>query len=42
MKPEEYYGTMFSLLKNGEAYLKNILESYPDDNTKDELSLIHI
>lgn len=40
MKPEEYYGTMFFLLKNGEAYLKNILESYPDDNAKDEFQSI--
>lgn len=40
MKPEEYYGDVFLLLKPGEAYLKSLLEAYPNNDTKDGLQSI--
>lgn len=37
---EEYYGDVFALLKQGEVYLKKVMEMYPNDNTQDELQSI--
>lgn len=40
MTPEEYYGNAFSLLKQGESYLKALIETYPNTCAKDELQSI--
>lgn len=40
MTPEEYYGTAFPLLKQGESYLKELIETYPNICGKDELQPI--
>lgn len=40
MTPEEYYGNTFLLLKQGEAYLKTLMEECPNDCIKDELQSI--
>lgn len=40
MTPEEYYGNAFSLLKQGESYLKSLIETYPNACAKDELQSI--
>lgn len=40
MTPEEYYGNAFSLLKQGESYLKALIETYPNACAKDELQSI--
>ena len=40
MTQEEYYGDVFALLKQGEVYLKKVMEMYPNDNTQDELQSI--
>ena len=37
---EEYYGDVVALLKQGEVYLKKVMEMYPNDNTQDELQSI--
>ena len=40
MTPEEYYGNAFPLLKQGEAYLKSLIETYPSACAKDEVQSI--
>lgn len=40
MTPEEYYGNAFPLLKQGEAYLKSLIETYPNACAEDELQSI--
>lgn len=40
MKPEEYYGNAFFLLKRGETYLKTLIGTYPSDYAEDELQSI--
>ena len=40
MTPEEYYGNAFSLLKQGETYLKTLIENYPNSCVKDGLQAI--
>lgn len=43
MTLEEYYGDVLILLKQGETYLKTLMETYPKDCAKDELqSIIYI
>lgn len=40
MTLEEYYGDKFSLLKQGETYLKTLMETYPNSCNKDGLQAI--
>ena len=40
MTPEEYYGDALTLLKQAEAYLKTLMETYPNDCKKDGLQSI--
>lgn len=40
MTPEEYYGNAFPLLKQGEAYLKSLIETYPNACAKDEVQSV--
>ncbi len=40
MTPEEYYGNVFPLLKQGESYLKKLIEHYPNGCAEDELQSI--
>lgn len=40
MKPEEYYGDALTSLKQGEAYLKALMEAYPDDCEEEQLQSI--
>lgn len=40
MIPEEYYGDTFSLLKQGEEYLKTLMETYANDWAEDDLQPI--
>jgi putative GTP pyrophosphokinase len=37
---EEYYGNKLPLLKQGEAYLKTLMETYPNSCNKDGLQAI--
>lgn len=40
LKQEEYYGNKFPLLKQGETYLKTLIETYPNSCAKDEFQAI--
>ena len=40
MTLEEYYGNKLPLLKQGEAYLKTLMETYPNSCNKDGLQAI--
>ncbi len=40
MTPEEYYGNAFPLLRQGEAYLKELIETYPNVCAENELQSI--
>ncbi|MDY4671255.1 MAG: RelA/SpoT domain protein [Oliverpabstia sp.] len=40
MKQEEYYGNKFPLLKQGETYLKTLIETYPNSCAEDGLQAI--
>ena len=40
MTLEEYYGNKFPLLKQGETYLKTLMETYPNSCNKDGMQAI--
>lgn len=40
MTLEEYYGEELLLLKQGESYLKSLIETYPNDFVQEELQAI--